>query len=112
MSMTDSGTKMNITKAHEFLGHCNKEMMQAAAKNMGWILTGPWKECASCAMGKAKQKNIPKESEHAPATKGTNRIFLDIVTVKKKPKDGPKVYKPNWCIMVDERTGMKFLDFF
>jgi hypothetical protein len=111
MSVTDSGTKMNITKAHELLGHCNEEMTREAAKNMGWILTGPWKEYASCAAGKAKQKNVPKESEHAPASKGENRIFLDIATVK-QPKDGSKVYKPNWRIMVDERTGMKFLDFF
>jgi hypothetical protein len=113
MSMMDSGTKMNITKAHELLGHCNEGMTQEATKNMGWILTGPWKECASCAVGKAKQKNVPKESEHAPATKEEeeNRVFLDIATVK-KPKDGLKVNKPNWRIMVDERTGMKFSDFF
>jgi hypothetical protein len=112
MSLMDSGTKMNITmKAHELLGHCNKEMMQEAAKNMGWILTGPWKQCASCAAGKAKQKNDPKESEHASRKKGENQIFLDIATVE-KPKDGPKVSKPNWRIMVVERTRMKFSNFY
>ena len=30
----------------------------------------------------------------------------------KKAKGGPPVTKPNWRIIVDERTGMKFSDFF
>ncbi len=67
--------------------------------------------CEVCAAGKAKQKNVLKETEHEPAEKGTNQIFLDIASVK-KPKKGPNVMKPNWCIMVDEHTGMKFSDFF
>jgi hypothetical protein len=53
---------------------------------------------------------VPKESEHKLADKDANRIFLDIATVKKL-KNGPNVTKPNWRIMVDERTGMKFSDF-
>jgi hypothetical protein len=83
---------------------------RAAAKEMGWILSGTWKPCKACAAGKAKQKNVPKESKHKPA-KGENRIFLDITMVKRM-KESPNVTKPNWRIMVDERTGMKFSDFF
>jgi hypothetical protein len=30
----------------------------------------------------------------------------------KKSKGGPPVTKPNWRIMVDERTGMKFSNFY
>jgi hypothetical protein len=111
MSATDSGTRMNIMKAHDLLGHCSEDMTRSAAKLMGWVLSGPWKPCESCATAKAKQKNVPKDSEHEKATKGENRIFLDIATVK-KAKDGPPVTKPNWRIMVDERTGMKFSDFY
>jgi hypothetical protein len=111
MSATESGTKMNIMKAHDLLGHCSEEMTRETAKEMGWILSGTWKPCEACAAGKAKQKNVPKESEHKPATKGENRIFLDIATVK-RTKENPSVTKPNWRIMVDERTGMKFSDFF
>jgi hypothetical protein len=74
------------------------------------LLTESWKPCEACAAGKAKQKNVPKESEHKLADKDANRIFLDIATVKKL-KNGPNVTKPNWRIMVDERTGMKFSDF-
>jgi hypothetical protein len=36
---------------------------------------------------------------------------LDIAIIKKS-KNGPKVYKGNWRIMVDERTQLKFSDFF
>jgi hypothetical protein len=36
---------------------------------------------------------------------------LDIATIK-EIKDGPKVSKKNWRIMVDERTGLKFSDFY
>jgi hypothetical protein len=75
------------------------------------LLTGSCKPCEACAAGKAKQKNVPKESEHKLANKDANQIFLDIATVKKL-KHGPNVTKPNWQIMVDERTGMKFSDFY
>jgi hypothetical protein len=102
---------MNIMKTHDLLRHCSEDMTQLAAKLMGWVLSGKWKPCESCATVKAKQKNVPKESKHQAATKGENHIFLNIVTVK-KAKDGPNVTKPNWRIMVDERTGLKFSDFF
>jgi hypothetical protein len=62
-------------------------------------------------MAKAKQKNIPKESgTHEPATSDGRRIFLDIATIKQR-KEGPNVSKPNWCIMVDEQTQLKFSGF-
>jgi hypothetical protein len=111
MSVTDQGAKMDIMKAHDVLGHCSEEMTRAAARSMGWVLLGSWKPCKACTVAKAQQKNVPKESEHATAGVGANRIFLYISTIK-KTKDGPKVTKPNWRIMVDERTGMKFSDFF
>jgi hypothetical protein len=37
-------------------------------------------------------------------------VFLDISTVK-APVNGPKVYKPNWQMIVDERTKLKFSSF-
>ena len=88
MAATDKGTAMNIMKAHDVLGHCSEEMTRDAAKSMGWNLTGPWRPCEACSIAKAKQKNVPKKSAHQAATKGDNRIFLDIATVK-KAKNGP-----------------------
>ena len=52
-----------------------------------------------------------KESKHKKAVKGENCIFLDIVMIK-RAKDGPPVLKLSWRIMVDERTGMKFSNFY
>jgi hypothetical protein len=111
MSATDQGTKLSIMKAHNLLRHCSEDMTRMAAKKMGWILSGTWKPCEACAAGKAKQKNVPIESKHKPATKGENRIFIDIA-MDKRTKESPNMTKPNWCIMVDERTGMKFSDFY
>jgi hypothetical protein len=62
MAVTDQGTKMSIMKAHDLLGHCSEEITRTAAKAMGWILSGPWRPCESCAAGKAKQKNVPKRA--------------------------------------------------
>ena len=111
MAVTDKGTKLNIMKAHDLLGHCSEEMTRSAAKSMGWILTSSWKPCESCTVAKARQKNVPKETQHTKADVGENQIFLDIATVKRQ-KDSPPVSNPNWRIMVNERTGMKFSDFY
>ena len=111
MTATESGTKINIMKAHDLLGHCSEDMTHSAIKLMDWVLSGLWMPCESYAAAKAKQKNVPKESEHEKAVKGENCIFLDIAMIK-EAKDGPPVSKPNWWIMVDERTGMKFSDFY
>jgi hypothetical protein len=111
LTATSTGAKMPIMKAHDLLEHCDEDMTHKAAREYPWLLTGSWKPCEACAAGKAKQKNVPKELEHKPADKDANQIFLDIATVKKL-KNVPNVTKPNWQIMVDERTGMKFSDFY
>jgi hypothetical protein len=90
-------------------GEDNTRKMAAA---LGWTITrGSLKPCDDCATGKAKQKNVPKVSKHLEATEDEPRVFLDITTVK-SPKGGPNVTKPNWRILVDERTQLKFLDFY
>jgi hypothetical protein len=66
------------------------------------------KVCEACTVAKAKQKNVPKESqETAIASKEEWCVFLDISAVKKM-KDGPKATKPNWLIVVDQRSTLKF----
>ena len=72
MAATKKGMKLNVLKAHDLLGHCSKEMTPLAAKLMGWVLTGSWKLYESCMVAKAKQKNVPKETEHIKAVKGEN----------------------------------------
>jgi hypothetical protein len=67
--------------------------------------------CEACTEAQVKQKNLPRHPEAPPSTKDEKRIYLDIATIK-KTKKGPKVYKGNWRIMVDERTQLQFSDFF
>jgi hypothetical protein len=54
---------------------------------------------------------VPKCSTYVPSAENNGRIFLDIATIK-RIKDGPLVAKPNWCIMVEERTNLKFSSFY
>jgi hypothetical protein len=69
------------------------------------------KSCEACAIGKAKQKNVPQISEGTPTKDGKNCIYLDIAMVK-QCKGMPKATKPNWRIMVNERTQFKCSNFF
>ena len=104
--------KINIKQAHDKLAHCGEDLTRRAAKSLGWTLTmGGLKPCEACTIGKAKQKNVPKITKVEPLKEGENRIFHDIATVK-RTKNQPNVTKPNWRIMVDGRTGLKFSDFF
>jgi hypothetical protein len=57
-----------------------------------------------------QQKNVPNQSNHVLATGIDQRIFLDIATVK-ETKSGPPDTKPNWRLMVDKRTTLKFSNF-
>jgi hypothetical protein len=95
---------VSIQTAHDRLAHPGEDNVRKTAKALGWTLTrGNLKPCDACASGKAKQRNVPKVSRHQPATdKNEVRIFLDLATVK-SPKDGPRMTKPNWRVMVDER---------
>ena len=75
--------KISATLAHEILGHMGEARTRATAKHMGFELTR-WslQTCELCATGKSKQKNVPQISDHNPATKRNERIFLDISTIK------------------------------
>ena len=112
-TVTDSKPmKLTIQQAHDRLGHCSEDATRKTAKYRGWEITkGSMKPCQSCAAGKAKQKNVPKESdEKLKAVEGKNRIYLDIATIKKK-EGMPKPTRPHWLIQVDERSQMKFSEF-
>ena len=107
---TDKPT-LSVSKAHRLLGHPSEDTTRSTAKTLGWTLTkGGMLPCPSCTVAKAKQKNVPKDSPHVPASKDASQIFLDISTVR--APDGTRVPKPNWRILVDERTQLKFSSFF
>ena len=52
-------TKMSVLQVHEKLRHINAWVTVQIADSLGWTLTGNLTiNCASCAMGKAKQKSL------------------------------------------------------
>jgi hypothetical protein len=80
---------MTIVAAHDRHGHGSEDATRATAKALGQELTrGTLDPCEHCAAGKAKQKNVPKDSEHIPSAEANGRIYLDVATVK-KIKNGP-----------------------
>jgi hypothetical protein len=105
--------RMNIRQAHERFGHANEDATRKAAKNVGNEITrGTLKVCEACAKANAKQKNVVKYNPtHKAAITFLRQVFLDIATVKTKGCQ-PTVTKPNWRIIVDEGTNLKFSDFF
>ncbi len=104
---------MTIQQAHERLGHGSEVATRRTAAVLNWHLTrGTLSPCEACAAAKAKQKNVPKTSTIEPSnpSKDASHIYLDIATINRPDKK--QVYKKNWRIMVNERTGMKFSDFY
>ena len=103
--------KMTIQQAHEWLGHIGEDAVRKIVKAMNWIiLPGQLSPCEACAVGKARQRHLPKDPEK-PMDDGKFRIYLDMATVKKL-ENISTIYKPNLRIMVVEKGQLKFLQFF
>lgn len=80
---TDAGAIMSVTKAHSLILHGNEDQTRATAKVLGWKLTaGSMGACKVRTEAKAKQKNVPTESEHVLSAKNGERWFTDIALVK------------------------------
>ncbi len=58
--------KINVKRAHEYLGNLSKDTTRLTAKYLGMnLLRETLPVCKSCAIAKAKQKNVPKETSGA-----------------------------------------------
>jgi len=105
--------KMTYLEAHSKLGHVSVNETKRISKSLGWTITNEDQRCQDCAMGKAQQKGVVKKSTHQIATKNGERMFLDLSSVKNTEfPEMDVVPKPYWRIIVDERTQMKFSDFY
>ena len=104
--------KINPIKAHDLFGHMSEAKTRLSAKQLGYEITRGKMTCESCPAGKARQKNVPKESSGEPATKPGQKVYLDVFSVKGE-KDGPAVNaKRHGRMLVDDRSDMGFLKFF
>jgi hypothetical protein len=104
--------KLAIKKAHELLEHMNKDMCRATCKALCWELNqGTLGVCAACMVAKAKQKAITISKEEVKEQDGKTQVYLDISSIK-KPKDIKAIYNQHCWILVDERTQLKFVDFY
>jgi hypothetical protein len=106
--------RMSVDEGHNKFGHNDENSTRKIAAELGIELTqGLMKVCEACTIAKAKQKNVPKESDtHEPATGEGHIMFLDITMIKQR-KQGPNISKGNWRIMVDEQTHqLKFSGFY
>ena len=113
VAQTGAHMTMTIKQAHERLGHANEEATRLAAKQLGIKITrGMLQVCEACARAKAKQKNVNKYNvTHQLALTFPKQVFMDIATEKSR-EGQPIVTKPNWHIIVDEATNMKFSYFY
>ena len=106
---------MSIILLHVRLGHCSEEMTRKAAAQLGIALQKtPFKPCVTCGMGKSKQKNLPKSHEEEVEPAVGEHLHADSSIIRKKEKDGnveSSYVHPNWFMMVDAASGMKFSSF-
>ena len=108
----DKRPTMNIREAHCKFGHAGEDATRKAAEACGYrIVRGSMAPCEACAKAKAKQKNLTKDSDHEPSTESNGRIYMDQMTLRAPKEATTVVTKPNWLMMVDEKTKMKFSTF-
>ena len=80
--------KMSIDRAHAILGHSSEAKTRETAAALGILITrGALKTCESCAISKARQKNVNEESAGEKAVKYNGRVYHDIATVKESKED-------------------------
>ena len=107
--------KISIKQAHAILGHSSEgktQTRQTAAALGILIARGALKTCESCAIAKAKQKNVNDVSEGMKAVKYNGRVYHDIATVRESKKDKALGQKTVWHITAEETVNIKRSKFF
>ena len=115
------GKKISVGLAHEITGHINVEDCRKTVKYLGYELSrGGLNPCEVCAEAKAKMKNLPTRVQKVVKVvrprvipeNPNDLINLDISTIKAPKGVNVTVTKPNWRLIIDQRTQMKFSEFF
>jgi len=80
---------------------------------LGILITrGALKTCESCAISKARQKNVNEESTGEKAVEYNGRVYHDIATVKESKEDKSLGRKMVWHITAEETVNFKRSKFF
>ena len=105
-------TRMSVREAHIKFGHMGEHDTRNTAKACGYSLKrGTFGVCESCAIAKAKQKSIAKESRGEPATKPNERVYLDMMKINPPKGVTTTIRNKFWRLVVDEYTGVAFGSF-
>jgi hypothetical protein len=106
-------TSISINKAHSLLGHMNEEYTRKSANYLGWTITrGSLGKCESCAIGKARQKNIGKGDANPPTCIG-ELWYIDGMSIKQTKKTkGPFPSNNKAVMFIEHKTGTGFLGWF
>ena len=115
------GKSVSEQLGHDIMGHMNTPKARESLNYLGYeIIKGSMKPCVSCAEAKAKQRGFPMQVVHhskpmdniSIPKKAGEEIGIDLSTIK-APKDSEiLVSKPNWRMIADKRTGIKFSGFY
>ena len=75
---------MNISKAHQLLGHISCDDVREMCKHLVWkIMHGQFKPCPAYVAGKAKKRTINPTIDHQIGTQEIGRrIFIYISSTK------------------------------
>ena len=122
------GKAISIKAAHGICGQTHESNTRKTASALGYkISKGSMQSCEDCAMAKAKQKNIKRSdveiikviknenTDDWKAKSPNERVRLDISIIKipqNLKKLGITVSKPNWRMIIDDRTGLKISHFY
>ena len=108
--------KLDLTEkqAHQKLGHMSQARTTEIAESLEWYIKEKMGVCAPCAEVKTQQKNIASNSKMKLVnTNDSGRSHLDISSIKLAGHvELEEAIKPYWLIMVDEKTQLKFSNFF
>ena len=89
--------KKNINNLHIELGHPSKTITHITAKALGFQVTGPFKPCEDCALGKAKHQSVSKNAVPRSKILG-ERLFFNISS----PSTPTFGRERHWLLVMDD----------
>ena len=117
----NNGKQMSVRLAHDVSGHTAKENSKTTMMYLGYkVAQEEMQPCSACAEAKARQKNLPTRvlsqqvvRMKVPIPSEVNgKVNLDISTIKTPKGVHVTVTKPQWRIITDQHTQMKFSNFY